>query len=117
MIAKVNKLRRDQGLAPLRTSGTLTHSSRRYARWILRNDYFGHLRRIRASSRFRPLGEALAYHRGYRSRISGTVRKWRRSPSHRAVILSSRYRYIGAAKWRGRLGRRKATVWVLQVGS
>jgi uncharacterized protein YkwD len=116
MVQHINKAREHRGKPPLRFSGSLTVSSRRFGRTILRTDRFGHAARIRASRRFRRLGEILAYHRGYRARIRSTVRRWLRSPGHRRVMLSTRFRYVGAGKARGRLGRVRATTWVAQFG-
>ena len=116
MVQHINKARENRGKPPLRYSRSLTASSRRFGRTILRTNRFGHASRIRASRRFRALGEILAYHRGYRARIRNTVSRWLRSPGHRRVMLSSRFRYVGAGKARGRLGRMRATTWVAQFG-
>ena len=84
---------------------------------MLARDYFGHLTRIRASRRFRRLGEIIAIHRGGRLGIRGTVRRWMNSPPHRAVILSSRFRYAGAGTHRGRFRGRVPRTWVMHFGS
>lgn len=116
MVATVNNVRADHGLRPLRPAPRLARSAGRYARWMLRTDYFGHLSRIRASSRFRVLGETLAWHTGRRVRVRATVRSWLRSPPHRALILSGSFRWIGAGHARGRLHSRPSTMWVLHLG-
>jgi uncharacterized protein YkwD len=116
MLAGVNEVRTQHGLGRLRGSPSLHRSARGYARWMLRADYFGHLGRIRASSRFSRLGENLSSHSGLRPQVARTVRRWMRSPAHRALILHPGFRWLGAGMARGRLGGRRATTWVLHFG-
>jgi uncharacterized protein YkwD len=116
MLRAVNEVRAQHGLSGVRGSRSLNRSARRYARWMLRTDYFGHLGRIRASSSFSLLGENLAWHPGRRPRVSGTVRRWMRSAPHRALILHPGFRWLGAGIARGRLYGRRATAWVLHFG-
>jgi uncharacterized protein YkwD len=116
MLHAVNSVRAQHGLGPLHGSASLHRSAGSYARWMLRAEYFGHLGRIRASSRFSRLGEALAWHSDNRARVGGTVRRWMNSPPHRALILSSGFRWLGAGMAHGRLGGRQGTTWVLHFG-
>jgi uncharacterized protein YkwD len=116
MVQKVNSVRAAQGLRPLHPAPALHHSARRYAAWMLRHDYFGHLTRIRASSRFGLLGENLAWHSGGRPRVGWTVRAWLGSPSHRALLLHPRFRWLGAGMARGTMSSDRATAWVLHFG-
>jgi uncharacterized protein YkwD len=116
MLRALNGVRAQHGLATFHGSRSLHRSAGRYARWMLRTDYFGHLGRIRASSRFSILGENLAWHPGRRPRVSGTVRRWMHSPAHRALILQPALRWLGAGIARGRLYGRRATTWVLHFG-
>ena len=116
MVGKINRARRRHGLRPLRASGSLARSSRRFGRYLMRTDSFGHDSHIWASGRFRLKGEVLAMHGGHRARRGSTIRGWMRSPAHRSVLLSSRYRAVGATPVRGRFGGRRATIWVAQVG-
>lgn len=116
MLAGVNEVRVQHGLAAFGDSASLRRSARRYAGWMLRAGYFGHLRRIHASSRFSLLGETLAWHSGLRPRVSQTVRRWMHSPPHRALILHPGFRWLGAGMARGRLAARRATAWVLHLG-
>jgi uncharacterized protein YkwD len=117
LIEKVNKIRRSSGLPTLKVSDELTGSSRGYARYMLKHDYFGHLSSIRAGGNFQALGETLEWHAGWRNRVRRTVSLWMRSPSHRAVLMSSTFRFIGAGRARGKMGSRRATAWVAQVGA
>jgi uncharacterized protein YkwD len=104
MVDAINAARVEHGVQPLRASRGLAGSSRRYARWMLAHQYFGHLARIRASRRFRWLGETLELHSGWRPQVGATLRRWLRSPGHARVLLSSTYRWIGAGWARGRFG-------------
>jgi uncharacterized protein YkwD len=116
MVKKVNSVRAGHGLRPLRGSRRLGGSAARYARRMLRADYFGHQPRIRASSRYSRLGENLAWHTGLRPRVRYTVRAWLNSPPHRALLLSGGFRWLGAGLARGRLHGRAGTTWVLHFG-
>ncbi len=116
MVKKVNSVRSAHGLGPLRPVPRLHRSAQSYARWMLRHDYFGHLQRIRASSRFGMLGENLAWHSGRRPRVGRTVRAWLGSPGHRALLLHPRFRWLGAGVARGTMGAQRATTWVLHFG-
>jgi uncharacterized protein YkwD len=116
MVATVNRARAARGRRPLRASGSLNRSAHRYAAWMLRSDYFGHLSRIRASG-FRQLGETIALHFGRRARVRGTARAWLRSPTHRALLLSRRFRAFGAGHAVGTYRGRRATTWVLHLGA
>jgi uncharacterized protein YkwD len=116
MIEKVNEVRRSSGLPTLQVSEALVGSSRSYARYMLKNDYFGHLASIRAGGSFLMLGETLSWHGGWRARVGMTFSRWMSSPSHRAVLMSPVYRFVGAGRAKGRLGTRAATAWVAQLG-
>ena len=67
MVRKINQIRRAHGLAGLRPSFALFHSAKRYARRMMRTDYFGHPSRIPVASRFRS-GRARrsSWHSGWR---------------------------------------------------
>jgi uncharacterized protein YkwD len=116
MIQKVNEMRRSSGLPTLQTSEALVASSRNYARYMLRNDYLGHLSSIQAGGHFLFLGETLAWHGGWKPRVGYTFSRWMNSPSHKAVLMSATYRSIGAGRVRGRLGSSRETAWVAQLG-
>jgi uncharacterized protein YkwD len=116
-IDALNDVRRANGLAPLRVSEGLNRSSGDYAQRMLRHDFFGHGARIDVPGDFRAAGETLAYHTGWDAQPRRTVSRWMNSPGHRAVLLSSRFRWVGMGLARGRLGGRVATMWVAHVGS
>lgn len=116
IIRKANIYREHRGVAPLRVSRSLSRSSSRYAGRMMRSGYFGHSGRIQASRRFRRLGEIIAMHRGYRTRVHLAFRAWARSGSHRAVLLDPRFRWVGAGYQKGRFRGRRTTMWVMQFG-
>jgi uncharacterized protein YkwD len=116
MFTKINQIRHAHGLARLRPSFALFYSARRYARRMIRSDYFGHQARIPVAGHFRTAGETLAWHSGWRLSPRGTVRQWMASPPHRAVLLSSSFTRIGVGRARGYYGSMRATMWVAHVG-
>ncbi len=116
MLQQINSVRAYVGLHPLRLSGALNRSSYRYARYLMRRDRFGHASRIRAAGNFRLVGEVLAMHRGHRAAVGGTLRAWMRSPSHRAIVFSRRFHWIGLGRAAGRFHGRRATIWVGHFG-
>lgn len=116
MVRKVNSYRQHRGLPPLRMSRSLNRSSRRYAGSMMRGGYFGHSRRIRASRRFKRLGEIIEMHRGRRSDIRGALRAWINSPAHNGILLDRSFRYVGAGKVSGRFHGSRRTMWVMHFG-
>jgi uncharacterized protein YkwD len=109
-IESLNQTRRAHGLRPLHVSQRLGRSSNRYARRMLRHDFFGHGARAGG-------GETIAWHSGWNSQPRRTIRRWMASPGHRAVLLSPAFRRVGMGMARGRLGSRVATMWVARVAS
>ena len=116
MLARIDQVRLDRGLEPLRTSPLLSDSAASYSRYMLARDYFGHLSAVRASNKFTMKGEILAWHTGSEPRVTETLRSWMASPTHRAVILHPKLRYVGAGMERGTLSGRNVTLWTVQFG-
>src|SRR5918998_5391607 len=96
MLAKINSYRAKHGLPGVRKSKSLTRSAERYSWKMMRSGYFGHQGRIGASSKYRRLGEILAYTSGTRPRPSEAFRMWLNSPGHKALIVDRWFRYVGA---------------------
>jgi uncharacterized protein YkwD len=117
MLAKINSYRTQHGLPAVRKSKSLTRSAERYSWKQMRGNYFGHASRIQASSKYRRLGEILAWRRGTRAAVSATFRMWLNSGGHRAVIMDRGFRYAGAGRASGRHRGGKATIWTVQFGS
>jgi uncharacterized protein YkwD len=116
MLAQINSVRAGSGLHPLRGSSSLNSSAARYGRYLMRRGYFGHASRIRASSRFRILGEILEMHSGSGAQVGSTLQAWLNSSGHRAVLMSGQFYWIGLAKVSGRFRGRTSTIWVGQLG-
>ena len=116
MLAQINTVRGYVGVHPLRSSRALDRSSSSFASRLMRRDVFGHASRIQAGGRFRTLGEILEMHRGTRPQVRATVRAWLNSPSHRRVLLSPRFYWIGLGRVAGRFNGRRTTIWVGQFG-
>jgi uncharacterized protein YkwD len=117
MVDRINEARAERGVAPVRHHASLSRSAKRYAKHLLRTGRFGHAGRIRASDRFRRLGELLSWHRGRKPRRGRTVRRWLRSTGHRRVLLDDRYRFAGAGRAYGRFRGRRCTIWVVHLGA
>ena len=115
MVAAINHARARHGLHALRTSSSLMASAQRFSHWLMAKTSSRTRGSIRASSRLRSLGEALARHSGHRFDVRRTVDQWLGSPAHRALVLSRTMRRVGTGAARGRLGPMPATIWVLHL--
>ena len=105
VLRAINRARASHGLRRLRAGRRLARAADVHSRSMLRSDFFSHgafSQRVRRYVSFRRIGETIAM----RSRCSarGFVRMWLNSPSHRAVLLSGRYRRLGVGRRIGRLG-------------
>jgi uncharacterized protein YkwD len=117
MIDELNRVRAQHDLRPLQASPGLEESASAHARRILGSGSFAHAETIVAPTRFRALGEALSMHYGHRLLRARTVRRWLRSPVHRALVLRPGFGWAGAGYVRGRFRGRRATIWVLHLGA
>ena len=117
MLAKINSYRANHGLPKVRKSKSLTRSAERYSWKQMRSGYFGHSNRIQASSKYRRLGEILAWSSGTAARVRNTFRMWLNSGGHRAVIVDPGFRYVGAGRASGNFRGGKATIWTVHFGS
>src|SRR5881409_18522 len=112
MVHRINAVRAAHGLPRLRSSGSLRHSARHYARHLMRSGVFAHASRIHASRRFSMLGEILEIHYDRHARAGFALNQWMHSWSHAAAILNPRFRWIGAGRTSGRFRAHGATIWV-----
>lgn len=127
----LNRERRARGLHALKPSKTLDGSSRRYARKMVRQRFFGHVspsgrklvQRIRASNyldraRSYFVGENLAWGSGSLATPRERVEGWMDSRGHRANILNRRFRHIGVGVSTGapRSTRMEAATYVTHFG-
>jgi uncharacterized protein YkwD len=129
LIERINHVRAEHGLAPLRNSLGLHRAAQRHSADMVDRDYFAHtspsgstlyLRIERSGIRSYGqwwAGETLAWGTGSYGSVRATVRMWLHSPEHRAILLSSRYRLIGIGRATGRfLGYGDAVVWTADFG-
>lgn len=108
---RVNDMRKEKGVPPLRESAKATAIAREHSRAMARGHFFAHEsptgeslqdRARRAGLRYRLLGENLAQTtrgpgRGVATRI---VEGWMQSPGHRENILREGFTHTGVAAWR-----------------
>ena len=116
MVDELNKVRARHDLRPLRASESLEGSAFAYAGRLLGSGSFAHAGTPVAPRRFGAVGEALSIHAGRRLLRARTVRRWLRSPVHRALVLRPGFGWAGAGYARGRFRGRGATIWVLHLG-
>ena len=116
MMRRVNHFRRSHGVRPVRLSHSLKRSARRYAHYMMRHQYFGHAKRIHASSKYHRLGEILEWQTGYKPGVRRAFYAWVHSSEHRSIILDSSFTWAGAGRAHGRFHGRKSTLWVMHFG-
>jgi uncharacterized protein YkwD len=110
----LNAVRARHGVRPLVLDVRLDRAARRHSREMVLRRYFAHespgggrfSARIAATGWMRRrgrwyVGETLAWGWGTSARPRGVVAAWLRSPSHRRVALSPRYRRVGIGIVRG----------------
>lgn len=109
VVALVNKIRADRGLAKLSVKPCLVRAARNHSREMGAEQYFAHAsadgetfgaRLIRfgykrAGFSFWKVGENIAYGSGLYSAPEVVVDNWMHSKAHRAVILTKCFRNIG----------------------
>ena len=117
MFKTINSIRQAYGLPKLRGSWSLVFSATRYARRMMRSDYFGHQARIPVASGWGAAGETLAWHRGLAAAAAadGAAAGCIRPPTGPCCCHRGSAR-IGVGKARGNFAGTRATMWVVHVG-
>lgn len=102
----INQARAERGLAPVRASRLLTRSARLRGTAIARCRQFSHtpcgqsfgvvFRSVGYTRGSYAVGENLAWGTGAHGSPELTVNRWLASPGHRRVLLSARWRELGA---------------------
>jgi uncharacterized protein YkwD len=106
VVCEINRERTSRGLAAVDSHRRLGTMASRYARAMVRQQFFSHVSpagasmadRIRAAGYARgywSAGEALAWGTESRSTPRAVVSMWMQSPPHRAVLLGPAYRDVG----------------------
>jgi uncharacterized protein YkwD len=124
LVKRINHVRARHGLAPVDASRALHRAAIRHSDDMVWRDYFAHTSPTGSTMTHRILrtgyvsgyswlaGETLAWGWGTQTGPRATVRAWMHSPEHRAVLLSPKYRSVGAARACGSfLGYSGACVW------
>ena len=120
----INHTRAMHGVTGVRGSSSLRRVALSHSADMLRRDYFAHTSpagstltsRIQHSGFINgyswTAGETLAWGWGTQAGAKATVKAWLHSPEHRAILLSSTYRWVGIGRNCGRfLGHSNACVW------
>ena len=110
----LNATRAQHGVPPVRLDARLVRSARRHSCDMVAHHYFAHESRsgarfsariarvgwMRGRRRWR-VGENLAWGTGQRAAPATTVTAWLKSPAHRRILLSPRFRVVGVGIVRG----------------
>ena len=124
LLRAINHTRAIHGVPGVRGSSSLRRVALSHSADMLRRDYFAHTSPTGSTltSRIQRSGfitgyswmaaETLAWSWGTHTEAKSTVRAWLHSPEHRAILLSSTYRWVGIGRNCGRfLGHTGACVW------
>jgi uncharacterized protein YkwD len=109
IVCEINAARAEAGRGPLRSRPSLADAARDHSRDMVERRYFAHdspdgegpADRARRAGYMRHadswrIGEVLAWSRGQTLTAAAVVELWLGSPSHRRILLSRRYRDVGA---------------------
>jgi uncharacterized protein YkwD len=118
VVARVNAVRADHGLARVQAAGGLNRAADAHSADMLAHDFFAHEssdgtpfdRRVRRYHDATMLGENLAALSGVADPAAMVVRMWMESPGHREIILTAGFRRIGVAARTGQLGADRTMV-------
>jgi uncharacterized protein YkwD len=106
---RINQIRQQQGLSPLRENEKLAQVARQYSKRMAAEKFFSHtspsgdtmVQRVGAARIFYViLGENLFRSSNITEPVPVAVKGWMDSPGHRANILRSEYRETGIGVWR-----------------
>ena len=104
LLRRVNDLRRQHGLAPLRRDRALAAAARAYSCRMAAEGFLGHESpdgstlgdRVRAAGKpFRVIGENLAMNENAAEPVAAAVRGWMKSETHRDNILRDEFTETG----------------------
>jgi uncharacterized protein YkwD len=105
LLASMNRVRAEHGLAPLSEDLQLDVTARAHTRWMLGAKTFAHgdfaTRMARSHCRARTFGENLAWGVGSAASADAFVRAWLASPAHRRNLLRPGFRHVGLGRMTG----------------
>jgi uncharacterized protein YkwD len=126
LLDRINTVRVAHGLRRVYPSTQLRGAAKSHSLDMLRRNYFAHTSptgstlydRITASGFVNGYtwlgGETLAWGTGTLAGARATVHAWMLSPEHRAILLSSTYRWVGISRECGTYhGHANACVWTV----
>jgi uncharacterized protein YkwD len=129
LICMINQTRAAHGLGRLYYAGGLVKVAQAHSRDMLYRRYFSHTSPTGSTLYYRIArsgftrygawwaGETLAWGTGSYATPYATLRMWLNSPTHRAVLLSPRYTWIGIGRSVGTFqGHPGAVVWTADFG-
>lgn len=101
----LNEKRKENGLAPVEWSEDMAKVARTHSESMARYKYFSHVGRDglmvsdRADAlgytRWKAIGENIAYNRGYDNPAEFAAQRWMLSPAHRENVLNRRWKEAG----------------------
>jgi uncharacterized protein YkwD len=104
-VRAINETRRERGLAPLTVNQDLVRAARFHSTDMVDRGYFEHGTVSRRLTRFGiktgAVGENLGWRSTHRSAVPKLIDMWLRSPPHRAILLSPRFRTVGVGTGTG----------------
>lgn len=131
MLRLINQARSSRGLHTVRSFDALHRAARAHSCDMLRRDYFAHssLSGLGVSARARragygitgwsgwSVGEVIAWGSGSLGSPRAVFKAWMRSPGHRSVLLTRRWRDVGVGCERGTFkGIRGVCMWTVDLG-
>jgi uncharacterized protein YkwD len=108
-INRINAIRKEHGLEPLKTNPALVKVARDYSRRMCQENFFSHydpagksaMNRVQSAGvSFQIVGENLAKSYNARNPIQTSVEGWMQSPGHRKNILRKEYTETGLGIWK-----------------
>lgn len=121
ILAKVNRVRLEQGVAALRGSAPLCRAARGHSEYMVSTNFFSHLDKngkdvvdrleAQGMTEFRSAGENIYMGRNIADLVTSVIQEWLQSPGHKKNLLSPRYQETGIGVAAGDNG----TVYVTQV--
>jgi uncharacterized protein YkwD len=105
VLAEMNRVRAEHGLAPLRFDSTLQRAARAHTRSMVARNLFSHgdfaERMRRFGVRGPAMAENLAWGSGAAASPRALVRMWLSSPPHRRNLLRAGFRRVGVGAMMG----------------
>jgi uncharacterized protein YkwD len=129
LVVLINQVRANHGLAPVRIDTGLRTTAQGHSNDMVNRNYFAHTSPTGSTLNYRIVhsmfqtsgewwaGEDLAWGTGTIGSPLNVVRMFLASPEHRAILLSSRYSFVGVGRAVGRFqGFEDAAVWTVDFG-